>query len=64
MRQGAALMIEENLLTPDRLIAHVKGLLTDAARVKKMAAAARALAHPEAAEEIAEMAAKLGGVGG
>jgi UDP-N-acetylglucosamine:LPS N-acetylglucosamine transferase len=32
--------------------------------VKKMAAAARALAHPEAAEEIAEMAAKLAGVGG
>jgi hypothetical protein len=32
--------------------------------VKKMATAARALAHPEAAEEIAEMAVKLGGVGG
>jgi len=52
------------LLTPDRLIADVKALLTDAARVKKMAAAARALAHPEAAEEIAEMAVKLAGVGG
>ena len=61
VRQGAALMIEENLLTPDRLIADVKALLTDAARVKKMAGAARALAHPEAAEEIAEMAVKLGG---
>jgi UDP-N-acetylglucosamine--N-acetylmuramyl-(pentapeptide) pyrophosphoryl-undecaprenol N-acetylglucosamine transferase len=64
VRQGAALMIEENLLTPERLVADVKALLTDAPRVKKMAAAARALAHPEAAEEIAEMAAKLAGVGG
>jgi UDP-N-acetylglucosamine:LPS N-acetylglucosamine transferase len=57
-------MIEENLLTPERLIADVKALLTDVARVKKIAAAARALAHPEAAEEIADMAAKLAGVGG
>jgi UDP-N-acetylglucosamine--N-acetylmuramyl-(pentapeptide) pyrophosphoryl-undecaprenol N-acetylglucosamine transferase len=64
VRQGAALMIEETLLTPHRLVADVKALLTDAARVEKMAAAARALAHPKAAEKIAEMAARLAGVRG
>jgi UDP-N-acetylglucosamine--N-acetylmuramyl-(pentapeptide) pyrophosphoryl-undecaprenol N-acetylglucosamine transferase len=64
VREGAALMIEENSLTPARLVADVKALLTDAARIEKMMAAARKLAHPEAAHDIAEMAAKLAGVGG
>jgi UDP-N-acetylglucosamine--N-acetylmuramyl-(pentapeptide) pyrophosphoryl-undecaprenol N-acetylglucosamine transferase len=61
-RAGAALMIEESSLTPERLVANVKALLRDAARIEKMMAAARAMAHPEAAKEIAEMAARLAGV--
>jgi len=59
---GAALMIEQKDLSPERLVDTVQALLCDAPRRLKMAAAARALAHPDAAGEIARMAARLAGV--
>lgn len=62
VRARAALMIEQNQLTPERLVEDVRALLCDAPRRQKMATAARALAHPDAASEIAQLVARLAGV--
>ncbi len=62
VRAGAAVMIEESLLTPERLVESVRALFSNAAVTEKMAAAARSLAHPDAAQQIAAMAARLAGV--
>jgi UDP-N-acetylglucosamine--N-acetylmuramyl-(pentapeptide) pyrophosphoryl-undecaprenol N-acetylglucosamine transferase len=59
VRQGAALMISEAELTPERFVAEVVSLLDDEARLRSVGAAARRLAHPAAAERIAEMAVEL-----
>jgi len=56
---GAALVIPEAGLTAERLVETVSKLLGDRARLAQMGAAARRLAHPDAAAEIAAMAARL-----
>lgn len=61
VRGGAALMLEEAQLTKDRLVETVSLLLRDAPRLGKMSAAARALSHPDAANKIAAIAARLSG---
>ena len=58
---GAALVIAESDLTPDRLVQSVGALLADRARVAQMGKAARSLSHPDAAREIARLAAMLAG---
>jgi UDP-N-acetylglucosamine--N-acetylmuramyl-(pentapeptide) pyrophosphoryl-undecaprenol N-acetylglucosamine transferase len=63
-RAGAALMIEETNLTRDSLVQAVTSLLSDKVRLERMSLAARSLAHPDAAREIAKMAARLAGVSG
>lgn len=50
---GAAIVIPDAELTPERLGAEAEGLLADPARLAQMAAASRALARPDAAERIA-----------
>lgn len=60
-RAGAAAVLEESSLTSQRLVETITSLLTDSRRLEKMGVAARKLAHPNAAAEIAEMAAKLSG---
>lgn len=60
-RTGAAVMLEQSQLTSESLIQVVNSLLQDRARLKAMGEAARGLAHPNAAREIAETAAKLAG---
>jgi UDP-N-acetylglucosamine--N-acetylmuramyl-(pentapeptide) pyrophosphoryl-undecaprenol N-acetylglucosamine transferase len=62
VRAGAALMIEESSLTPERLVQCVEELLKNPARTEQMAKAARSLAHPQAAQTIAAMAARLAGI--
>jgi UDP-N-acetylglucosamine--N-acetylmuramyl-(pentapeptide) pyrophosphoryl-undecaprenol N-acetylglucosamine transferase len=57
--QGAALLIEERELTKERLTSAVAGLFNDSLRLEQMGAKARSLAHPQAAAEIAAMAAQL-----
>lgn len=52
---GAAVLIEQPQLTPERLAKTVEELLGDSARRAAMAAAARSFAHPDAAEEIATL---------
>jgi UDP-N-acetylglucosamine--N-acetylmuramyl-(pentapeptide) pyrophosphoryl-undecaprenol N-acetylglucosamine transferase len=50
---GAALVVEDNELTPERLATEIGGLLADGTRLEAMAAASRALAKPDAAARIA-----------
>ena len=54
--QGAALLIPESELTAERFVEQVTSLMADPARISVMSAKARALAHPNAAAHIAEMA--------
>jgi UDP-N-acetylglucosamine--N-acetylmuramyl-(pentapeptide) pyrophosphoryl-undecaprenol N-acetylglucosamine transferase len=62
VRAKAALLLPENELTPDVLVKHVKTLLCeDRARLARMAEAAKAMAHPNAAYDIAATAARLAG---
>jgi UDP-N-acetylglucosamine--N-acetylmuramyl-(pentapeptide) pyrophosphoryl-undecaprenol N-acetylglucosamine transferase len=57
---GAALMLEEkDLEIPEHLLAALTALLNDPARLASMSAAARAQAHPGAAERIADRLAEL-----
>jgi UDP-N-acetylglucosamine--N-acetylmuramyl-(pentapeptide) pyrophosphoryl-undecaprenol N-acetylglucosamine transferase len=58
-KAGAAVMIEERDLTPARLVDTVVELLSDATKLKAMSSAARGMAHPNAARDIAELAASL-----
>jgi UDP-N-acetylglucosamine--N-acetylmuramyl-(pentapeptide) pyrophosphoryl-undecaprenol N-acetylglucosamine transferase len=58
---GAALVISESELTPERLVESIISLLADRARVAQMGKAAQSLSHPNAATKIAQMAAQLAG---
>ncbi len=58
--QQAGMLIPEWELTPERLVRTVAGLLTDRAKAQSMGAAARKLAHPDAAEHVAKMAREAG----
>jgi UDP-N-acetylglucosamine--N-acetylmuramyl-(pentapeptide) pyrophosphoryl-undecaprenol N-acetylglucosamine transferase len=61
-KAGAAVMLEESKLSPESLVDTVSSLFDDPARLTKMGAAARSLAHPGAARDIAAIAARLAGV--
>jgi UDP-N-acetylglucosamine--N-acetylmuramyl-(pentapeptide) pyrophosphoryl-undecaprenol N-acetylglucosamine transferase len=50
---GAAVVIPDAALTPERLRAEVDAVVGDAERLARMRAASAALARPEAAREIA-----------
>ncbi len=56
---GAAVMLEETALTGERLAAELRALLTDDERRQAMAARARGLARPDAADVIAARAEAL-----
>lgn len=56
---GAAVMLEEPSLTSESLVETIGSLLSDIPRLARMGEAARAMAHPSAAAEIAKMAADL-----
>lgn len=58
----AAIVLEETKLDEVWLVDTVCALLQDATRLSHMSDAARGMAHPDAAKEIAELAAKVGGV--
>ena len=63
-RAGAAVLIAEKDLTSERLVSTVSELLCDPARLARMSAASRKLAHPDAARDIALMAGRLARVPG
>jgi UDP-N-acetylglucosamine:LPS N-acetylglucosamine transferase len=54
-------MIPSDQLSPDRLAASLQGLLADGGRLVAMGRAARALARPRAAADIAGRLEELGG---
>ena len=59
---GAAELIVEAELSSQRLVPTLRSLLNDRNRLAHMAQAASRLAHPRAAQEIANLAARLAGV--
>ena len=59
---GAAVLLPESELTPERLAQAITALLADPARLASMSTAARSLSHPDAAEQIATLAARLAGI--
>jgi UDP-N-acetylglucosamine--N-acetylmuramyl-(pentapeptide) pyrophosphoryl-undecaprenol N-acetylglucosamine transferase len=61
VRAGAAVMLEETLLSRGSLVENVSSLLTDAPLLTNMGDAARNLSHPNAARDIAAMVVKLAG---
>ncbi len=63
VRAGAAVLIPERELTAEKLLGGVVSLLRDRAQLAQMGEAARKLAHPGAAAEIAAMAARLAAAG-
>ena len=60
-RAGAALVIPEAELDTKQLVDAVTSALKDPVRLARMSQAARALAHPDAAQQIAALAARLAG---
>jgi UDP-N-acetylglucosamine--N-acetylmuramyl-(pentapeptide) pyrophosphoryl-undecaprenol N-acetylglucosamine transferase len=58
---GAAVVVEESKLQGVWLAETIAALLQDSPRLQRMSRAARELAHPNAARDIAAMAAKLSG---
>jgi len=61
-RHGAAVVVEESKLEGVWLAETISSLLQDARRLHEMSAAAESLAHPNAAHDIAAMAARLAGI--
>lgn len=59
---GAARLLPQSELTGDRLTQEVAALLSDRVALAQIGAAARQFAHPNAAAEIAAMAARIAGV--
>ena len=60
-RAGAAVMLEESNLSRESLVSAVTGLFANRSKLTQMGEAASKLAHPNAARDIAAMAAKLAG---
>jgi UDP-N-acetylglucosamine--N-acetylmuramyl-(pentapeptide) pyrophosphoryl-undecaprenol N-acetylglucosamine transferase len=60
-QQGAAVVIEQKDLTPEHLLSTITELFADG-RLARMADASRNMAHPDAAREIAQMAAGVAGI--
>jgi UDP-N-acetylglucosamine--N-acetylmuramyl-(pentapeptide) pyrophosphoryl-undecaprenol N-acetylglucosamine transferase len=59
---GAAVVLEETKLDEVWLVDTISALLEDPGRLRRMSEAARAMAHPDAAKDIADLAAKVGGI--
>jgi UDP-N-acetylglucosamine:LPS N-acetylglucosamine transferase len=51
---GAATVVEDAAMGPERLAAEVSGLFEDRSRLERMAAASASIARPDAARRIAE----------
>ena len=59
---GAAVVLEETKLDEVWLVDTISALLEDPGRLRRMSDAARAMAHPDAAKDIAELAAEVAGI--
>jgi UDP-N-acetylglucosamine--N-acetylmuramyl-(pentapeptide) pyrophosphoryl-undecaprenol N-acetylglucosamine transferase len=63
-KHGAAVVVEESKLEGVWLAETIAALLQDASRLHQMSQAAKELSHPNAARDIAAMAAKVAGIDG
>jgi UDP-N-acetylglucosamine--N-acetylmuramyl-(pentapeptide) pyrophosphoryl-undecaprenol N-acetylglucosamine transferase len=63
-RSGAAVVVEESKLDEVWLAETIAALLADPLRLRQMSEAARSLAHPHAARDIAAISARLAGIDG
>src|ERR1700757_2725127 len=61
-KHGAAVVVEESKLEGVWLAETISGLLQDSQQLRRMSHAARELAHPNAARDIAAMAARVAGM--
>ena len=61
-REGAAVVVEESKLEGVWLAETIAASLGDPSRLARMSEAARGLAHPNAARDIAALAARVGGI--
>jgi UDP-N-acetylglucosamine--N-acetylmuramyl-(pentapeptide) pyrophosphoryl-undecaprenol N-acetylglucosamine transferase len=61
-RAGAAMMLEESELSPENFIETVSSLLANRTALNEMGEAAKKRSHPNAANDIAKMAARLAGI--
>jgi UDP-N-acetylglucosamine--N-acetylmuramyl-(pentapeptide) pyrophosphoryl-undecaprenol N-acetylglucosamine transferase len=61
-RHGAAVVVEESKLEGVWLAETIAALLQDSPQLKRMSQAARGLAHPNAARDIAAMAVRVAGI--
>src|SRR6059058_1070435 len=61
-QSGAAVVLEETKLDEVWLIDTICALLEEPRRLSRMSDAARAMAHPDAARDIAELAARIAGI--
>jgi UDP-N-acetylglucosamine--N-acetylmuramyl-(pentapeptide) pyrophosphoryl-undecaprenol N-acetylglucosamine transferase len=61
-KSGAAVVVEESKLEGVWLVETIAALLGDSRRLEQMSEAARSLAHPHAARDIAAMAARMAGI--
>ena len=61
-RHGAAVVVEESKLEGVWLAETIAALLGDSPQLSRMSAAARSLAHPNAARDIAAIAARVAGI--
>ena len=61
-RSGAAVVVEESKLEGVWLAETIAALLGDSSRLARMSAAAREMSHPNAARDIAAMAARVAGI--
>jgi UDP-N-acetylglucosamine--N-acetylmuramyl-(pentapeptide) pyrophosphoryl-undecaprenol N-acetylglucosamine transferase len=60
-RAGAARVIVQSELTPERLVQEIRGMMANPATLEQMESAARRLARPDAAARIADMVEGLAG---
>jgi UDP-N-acetylglucosamine--N-acetylmuramyl-(pentapeptide) pyrophosphoryl-undecaprenol N-acetylglucosamine transferase len=61
-RAGAAVMLEESKLSRETLVQAVSSLFSEPSRLERMGRAAHKLSHPNAAHDIAAMAARLAAI--
>ena len=59
-KAGAAIVVDQRALSGESLAAAIASVVTDPDRLRRMSAAARALARPDAAERIADRVEQLG----
>jgi UDP-N-acetylglucosamine--N-acetylmuramyl-(pentapeptide) pyrophosphoryl-undecaprenol N-acetylglucosamine transferase len=62
MQAGGAIRLDQAEFTPDRLASEIAALAADPVRLTAMAAAAKTIGVPDAAERLADLVLRVGGL--